>query len=284
MTLAELQDEVAAVEAIFPGCPHTVAPGVVVFSLPTAFDFTDEASSGDFPRELAVTMAFPDAYPEEAPLVVKVENLRPEVYVDESYYENVFGGMVQRAWEPGMVCMYEVLVEVEEFLRTQNEEREKEDEREEAERQRQREQRQQQRQQQMAVAAPGKLLPAVDFSQWCISAPVVDRKSVFIAYARRVESLPEAHRWLNTLLSDGKIARATHNMTAWRIRGADGVVVQDCDDDGEKAAGGRMLHLLTLMDVWNVMVVVLRWYGGVHLGSDRFRHINAAARDAVSQV
>lgn len=28
-------------------------------------------------------------------------------------------------------------------------------------------------------------------------------------------------------------------------------------------------------------MVVSRWYGGVHLGSDRFKHINQAARDAL---
>jgi hypothetical protein len=33
--------------------------------------------------------------------------------------------------------------------------------------------------------------------------------------------------------------------------------------------------------VWNAMVVVTRWYGGIHLGPDRFRLINQAARDAM---
>lgn len=35
------------------------------------------------------------------------------------------------------------------------------------------------------------------------------------------------------------------------------------------------------MDVWNVIVVVSRWYGGIQLGPDRFKHINSAAREAV---
>lgn len=35
------------------------------------------------------------------------------------------------------------------------------------------------------------------------------------------------------------------------------------------------------MDVWNTIVVVSRWFGGIHLGPDRFKHINSAARDAV---
>ena len=47
-----------------------------------------------------------------------------------------------------------------------------------------------------------------------------------------------------------KIASATHNMCAYRIRGsAGGSFVQDCDDDGETHAGGRMLHLLEVSGV-----------------------------------
>ena len=35
---------------------------------------------------------------------------------------------------------------------------------------------------------------------------------------------------------------------------------------GESAAGGRLLHLLNILDVQNVCVVVSRWYGGILLG------------------
>ena len=83
------------------------------------------------------------------------------------------------------------------------------------------------------------------------------------------------------LATDKKVVKATHNITAWRVRGENGVQYQDCDDDGETAAGGRVLHLLELMGVWDAMVVVTRWYGGVQLGPDRFRIINQTARDAL---
>jgi len=33
------------------------------------------------------------------------------------------------------------------------------------------------------------------------------------------------------------------------------------------------------MDARNVLVVVTRWYGGIHLGPDRFKHINNCTRD-----
>ncbi|UJO18619.1 uncharacterized protein CLAFUR5_07251 [Fulvia fulva] len=117
---------------------------------------------------------------------------------------------------------------------------------------------------------------------WTTSEPVSEKKSVFIARAAPVLSVDEAKSYLAHLLAtDKKVAKATHNITAWRIRGENGVQFQDCDDDGEDAAGGRVLHVLELMGVWDVMVVVSRWYGGVKLGPDRFRLINQCARDAV---
>ena len=36
-----------------------------------------------------------------------------------------------------------------------------------------------------------------------------------------------------------------------------------------------------MMDAWNVIVVVSRWFGGIHIGPDRFKHINSAAREVV---
>lgn len=122
---------------------------------------------------------------------------------------------------------------------------------------------------------------------WILSESLVVSKSTFIARALSVENLPEATSSISHLLSTNKkVATATHNITAWRIksrlsREAPEITVQDCDDDGETAAGGRLLHLMQLMDVWNVVVVVTRWYGGVKLGPDRFRCINMVARESL---
>lgn len=38
---------------------------------------------------------------------------------------------------------------------------------------------------------------------------------------------------------------------------------------------------MQMMKVWNVMVVVSRWFGGTQIGPDRFKHINTAARDSI---
>lgn len=117
---------------------------------------------------------------------------------------------------------------------------------------------------------------------WISSELIIEKKSVFVARVAQVNSPVQAQQYLRHLLAtDKKVRNATHNINAWRIHGDGGATYQDCDDDGEDAAGGRLLHLMQLMDVWDVMVIVTRWYGGVLLGPDRFRLINSAARDAL---
>ncbi|RKP35695.1 hypothetical protein BJ085DRAFT_6419, partial [Dimargaris cristalligena] len=114
---------------------------------------------------------------------------------------------------------------------------------------------------------------------------IEDRHSVFVTHVSSVASVHQAQYVVWRLLQDRKVARATHNIVAYRIRsegqgggGGGGIWLQDYDDDGESAAGGRLLHLLQLLDVTNVVVVVTRWYGGIQLGPDRFKHINNSAR------
>jgi hypothetical protein len=116
---------------------------------------------------------------------------------------------------------------------------------------------------------------------WTLSDVIIELKSVFVARCAPVTSPDQAKLYLQHLLdSDKKVRSATHNITAWRIKGENGVAFQDCDDDGETAAGGRVLHLMQLMDLWDIMVVVTRWYGGHQLGPKRFSIINTVARDA----
>ncbi|RMC15505.1 hypothetical protein DUI87_07697 [Hirundo rustica rustica] len=89
-------------------------------------------------------------------------------------------------------------------------------------------------------------------------------------------------RVLEKLYENKKIASATHNIYAYRIYCEDKqTFLQDCEDDGETAAGGRLLHLMQILNVHNVLVVVSRWYGGILLGPDRFKHINNCARNVL---
>ncbi|KAI9255510.1 ribosomal protein S5 domain 2-type protein [Sporodiniella umbellata] len=108
-------------------------------------------------------------------------------------------------------------------------------------------------------------------------------ESVFVAHVAKVVSVAQVNAVLGQLLQNKKIAKATHNIMAYRIALTDGAVLQDNDDDGETAAGGRLLHLMQILQVENVVVVVSRWFGGIHLGPDRFKDINNIARTALEE-
>ncbi|VDN59181.1 unnamed protein product [Dracunculus medinensis] len=120
-----------------------------------------------------------------------------------------------------------------------------------------------------------------------ISGDVIcDRKSTFQAHVAAITSEEEAMLVLNKLKENGKIARATHNIYAWNVdKIVSGRLIKqhDCEDDGETGAGAKLLNLLDMMKARNVIVIVTRWYGGIHLGPDRFRHICNVAREILLQ-
>lgn len=92
-----------------------------------------------------------------------------------------------------------------------------------------------------------------------------------------VESILEIKIALRLLLNDKKVASASHpRMFAYRIENDN-----DYNDDGEKGAGASLANVLRLRDAKNVLVVVTRWFGGVHLGSQRFKVINKCASSAL---
>jgi len=223
---------------------------------------------------VTLRIEFPPDYP----------NAPPSILGTQSVGQDVPNGMGTRAVEvvrivlsevyrPGEACIYDLLEESREVLERAEEQGEihlherveklsvEED---------------------TAIRIP---IPTIDLGPeppWVIAPALVEKKSTFIARVAPVSSPAQARQYVAHLLAtDKKAARATHNMTAWRIKGPNDTSYQDCDDDGETAAGSRMLHLMQLMDVWDVMVVVTRWYGGILLGPDRFRIINTAAREAL---
>uniref|UniRef100_A0A3Q2Q463 Impact RWD domain protein n=1 Tax=Fundulus heteroclitus TaxID=8078 RepID=A0A3Q2Q463_FUNHE len=115
-------------------------------------------------------------------------------------------------------------------------------------------------------------------------SPITDRRSTFQPHLAPVVTPRQVKMVLEKLYENKKIASATHNIYAYRIYCEDKhSFLQDCEDDGETAAGGRVLHLLQILDVRNVMVVVSRWYGGILLGPDRFKHINNCARNILME-
>jgi len=108
------------------------------------------------------------------------------------------------------------------------------------------------------------------------------RKSKFQAHLALVTSQDQVEQVLTQLKKDRKIAGATYNMLAYRIYIEDKkTYLEDGRDDGEARAGRRLLELLQVSNVENAVVIVTRWHGGIHIGPDRFKHINACATEVI---
>jgi hypothetical protein len=221
-------------------------------------------------RDITLRIEFPHDYPDAPPSILGTESVGQHVPKGMgSKAVDVVRDVLARVYNPGEACIYDLLEEVREAIEKAEEDggvqRDRQDEPE------------------PPPEAPQDLTPDLGPEPpWIIAPQITEKKSVFLARVTPVSSPDQAKQYVAHLLAtDKKAAKATHNMTAWRIKGPNDTSYQDCDDDGETAAGGRMLHLMQLMDVWNVMVVVTRWYGGIHLGPDRFRIINTASREAL---
>jgi uncharacterized protein (UPF0248 family) len=120
------------------------------------------------------------------------------------------------------------------------------------------------------------------FFKYWKSEAVTDRKSKFIAHLAEVHSLEDVKLAVEELkLSSKKIAEATHNTFAYRIERSDGSVDEGRDDDGEGGAGDKMLYVLQNLKAINCVVIVTRWFGGIELGPDRFKHISNQTKEVL---
>lgn len=102
---------------------------------------------------------------------------------------------------------------------------------------------------------------------------ITDKGSRYAVSGGVARSKVEAKAFLATLKRGKKFARATHN--SWAVLLADGSIVKN--DDGEAGAGLIIARVLEGADRRELVVVVTRWFGGVKLGGDRFRHVATAA-------
>ncbi|KAL5338050.1 ribosomal protein S5 domain 2-type protein [Aspergillus crustosus] len=296
----DLAEEIEAINAIYDADTITLSPS----SSASADATTIKLQIPNHPH-LSVLLAFEPTYPDTPPTVLGTASTasRGEGKIAIDVLEDILG----RTYQPGAVCIFEVINEAIEAF------------------------------EELQIGGPtdepgtagtgagtttkntatengsDDSIEAVNFASlslheslglsepppWILSEIVTEKKSVFVGRAAHVTSVDQAKAYLDYLLaSDRKVASATHNISAWRIKqqskpptgqkdsvkgpaSSPEMIIQDFDDDGETAAGGRLLHLMQLMDVWDVVVVVTRWYGGIHLGPDRFRIINAVGRDAL---
>ncbi|MCU0815950.1 MAG: YigZ family protein [Cypionkella sp.] len=106
---------------------------------------------------------------------------------------------------------------------------------------------------------------------------VSDRGSRYAATCGAVGSRADCDAFLKDLKRNKKFAKATHN--TWAALLPDGTVLRN--DDGESGAAAVIVKMLEREALQGVIIVVTRWYGGVHLGGDRFAHVVTCTRAAI---
>lgn len=102
---------------------------------------------------------------------------------------------------------------------------------------------------------------------------ISDRGSKYAVSGGSVADRNQAEAFLAALKAQKKYAKATHN--SWAALLPTGPLRHD---DGEAGAGDIILRMLQRAGLLGQIVVVTRWYGGVQLGGDRFRHIIECVR------
>lgn len=114
---------------------------------------------------------------------------------------------------------------------------------------------------------------------------VVDRRSKYAVSSFTVVSEIDFKEKMKSFLKDKKFRQADHNIVTYRIKENNGRILEYKNDgynspSKETGAGVMMLEIMRNKKAENLCVIVTRWYGGVHLGADRFKHV----RDATIEI
>jgi len=98
------------------------------------------------------------------------------------------------------------------------------------------------------------------------SAEVIEKKSKFIANLYYVNSTEEAEQLVQNVKK--KYYDARHNCYAYSIKTKEGLI-NKFSDDGEPSgtAGAPMLNIITKNELFNVLIIVTRYFGGILLGT-----------------
>ena len=102
---------------------------------------------------------------------------------------------------------------------------------------------------------------------------ISDRGSKYSVSGAPCHSAEDAKEFIKELCKTKKFAKATHN--TWAVLLEEGPLK---NDDGESGAGMVIVRMLEREELFGHIICVTRWFGGKHLGGDRFRHVQSAVR------
>jgi len=126
-----------------------------------------------------------------------------------------------------------------------------------------------------------KKTPETEFSLY--EMIIEDRGSKYSVSYGQVHGKDDIKAFLKQLKQKKKYAKATHNTWAARIS-HEGLIYETKADDGETGAGMVILRVMQKEQVSDCVICVTRWFGGVKLMGDRFKHVQDATKYAIGQM
>jgi uncharacterized YigZ family protein len=110
-----------------------------------------------------------------------------------------------------------------------------------------------------------------------------DKGSKFLAFAWPVQSETEIKKYITELKTEFYDAR--HHCYAWQM-GMDGITHRSNDDGEPSGTAGKPIHgQIRSFELTNILIVVVRYFGGTKLGTSGLIHAyKTAAADAIFQA
>jgi putative IMPACT (imprinted ancient) family translation regulator len=113
---------------------------------------------------------------------------------------------------------------------------------------------------------------------------IVDRGSHYTVVAQKISNETEIPLFQKSLLKDPYFRKATHNSSAYRITTPEWAIMESKNDDGETGAGMCILREMRRANAVNMIIIVTRYFGGIHLQADRFRHVIDATKMILEKI
>ncbi|GAB6069056.1 YigZ family protein [Thiomicrorhabdus hydrogeniphila] len=115
-------------------------------------------------------------------------------------------------------------------------------------------------------------------------AEIEIKKSRFIAYAKGIQTRAEGMAWLEEIKAQYPDAR--HHCWAYLIGNPSCAANAGMGDDGEPSgtAGKPILNVLNHKGIGDVMIIVVRYFGGIKLGAGGLTRAYGQAAQAVMEI
>ncbi len=107
---------------------------------------------------------------------------------------------------------------------------------------------------------------------------IIDRKSKYTVVWWYVENASEVKEFITYLDKDKYFRDSSHNSYAYRINLENSWVLEWKNDDWETGAWMCILREMQRENAMNMVLIVTRYFGWIHLNADRFKNVIDACK------